>query len=209
MVIGFGILHIIGLFWILAFIFASLDFIICCATALWYHKTDKKDVHAIKKSVHYLFRYHIGSVAFGSFIIAIVWIIQFVFEIIARKLEATKESSNGFIKFLICCCRCCLDCFERFIRFITKNAYTLIAMTGKNFCSSAKDAFNLAMRNLSRYSVVAGIGEIFVSFGRICIALLTAVIGYLLITKIKSFSSKISSPVYPTIVIFLTSVLLL
>lgn len=87
------------------------------------------------------------------------------------------------MSFLLRCLSCYLDCFERFIRFLNKNAYTLTAMTGSNFCESAKDAFSLIFRNALRFSLVGGIGELFVVLGKLFIALATAVIGYVILIK--------------------------
>lgn len=36
------------------------------------------------------------------------------------------------------------------MKFLNRNAYIMCAIHGKNFCSSAKDAFNLLMRNVLR-----------------------------------------------------------
>lgn len=70
-------------------------------------------------------------------------------------------------------------------------------MTGKSFCSAAKDAFFLALRNPVRFSIVGGIGAIFTALGRMFISLSSAIIGYMIITKSSSF--HLNSPVVPTI----------
>lgn len=77
-----------------------------------------------------------------------------------------------------------------------------MAMSGKNFCSSAWDAFMLVMRNAGRFAILSGIGEIFVAVGRIAICLLTALIGYLIVNNVKSIHSSITSSILPTIVRF-------
>ncbi|GCC43816.1 hypothetical protein chiPu_0027719, partial [Chiloscyllium punctatum] len=45
---------------------------------------------------------------------------------------------------------CCFWCLEKFIKFLNRNAYIMIAVYGKNFCVSAKNAFKLLMRNVVR-----------------------------------------------------------
>ena len=54
-------------------------------------------------------------------------------------------------------------------------------MTGDNFCSSAMQALSLIIRNPVRFTVVAGLGEVFVMMGRLCIASLTGAIAYIII----------------------------
>jgi choline transporter-like protein 2/4/5 len=40
-------------------------------------------------------------------------------------------------------------CFEKIVKFISKNAYIMVAMKGKNFCRSTKAAFLLILANLA------------------------------------------------------------
>ncbi|XP_060561475.1 choline transporter-like protein 2 [Ruditapes philippinarum] len=96
-------------------------------------------------------RFHLGSLAFGSLLIAIVQMIRVFLEYIDYKL---KDSGNVVAKFILKCLKCCMWCLEKFLRFLNKNAYILIAIYGKNFCASAKDAFFLIMRNVVRVVVL-------------------------------------------------------
>ena len=45
-------------------------------------------------------------------------------------------------------------CLEKFMRFVNRNAYILCAVNGTNFCTSAKDAFSLLLRNSARVVVL-------------------------------------------------------
>ncbi|TRY97300.1 hypothetical protein DNTS_020591 [Danionella cerebrum] len=96
-------------------------------------------------------RYHTGSLAFGSLILAIVQVIRVLLEYIDHKL---KGAENKFAKFLLCCLKCCFWCLEKFIKFMNRNAYIMVAIYGKNFCRSARDAFFLLMRNVIRVVVL-------------------------------------------------------
>lgn len=52
-----------------------------------------------------------------------------------------KDHENAGSKCASCglrACICCLWCLENFIKFINHNAYTVIAMEGSSFCTSAK-----------------------------------------------------------------------
>ena len=73
-------------------------------------------------------------------------------------------------------------------------------MKGKSFCSAAFDAFTLILRNALRFSAVAGIGAFIIFLGRVFVCLMTALIGYILITKVPTYADAINSPVYPTVV---------
>lgn len=99
----------------------------------------------------FFFRYHLGTLAFGSLIIAICRIIRVMLEYIDRKL---KKYDNEVTKAILCCCKCFFWCLESFLKFINRNAYIMCAIHGKNFCGSAKDAFSLLMRNVVRVFVL-------------------------------------------------------
>lgn len=72
--------HLFALLWILAFLMAAADFILSAACAFWYHK---KSESPILSGTKILFRYHTGSVAFGSLLIAIVWLAQIILEYVS------------------------------------------------------------------------------------------------------------------------------
>jgi hypothetical protein len=76
---------------------------------------------------YWVFRYHLGSIAFGAFLIALIQIIRIIFEYYANKLEAANKE-NPVVKALLCATRYLLDCLERFIKFITKNAYIQVSL---------------------------------------------------------------------------------
>lgn len=70
------IYHLFGLFWISAFIIGSAQFILASAVCIWYFSqggdSDDKGKFAVARGTKWLFRYHAGSIAFGSFIIAVM-----------------------------------------------------------------------------------------------------------------------------------------
>jgi len=81
---------------------------------------------------------HLGSVAFGSLIVAIVDMIRLIFDYIHLKLkEVSGAGTSSAVGCCLKCLGCLIDCFERFIRFINRHAYIQIAMTGENFCKAA------------------------------------------------------------------------
>ena len=73
-------------------------------------------------------------------------------------------------------------------------------MAGSSFCSAAKDSLYLMIRNIARFQVVAGLGDIFVRFGQFFIASASALLGYLIITRTGSYAEEMNSPIAPTLV---------
>uniref|UniRef100_A0A1L8DEG2 Choline transporter-like protein n=2 Tax=Nyssomyia neivai TaxID=330878 RepID=A0A1L8DEG2_9DIPT len=142
-------INIIGFFWLLFFISAFNEMVLASAFSTWYwtfHKTDVPFFN-ITISMGRTIRYHLGTLAFGSLIITICRIIRCILEYIDHKL---KKFDNEVTRAILCCCKCFFWCLEKFLKFLNRNAYIMCAIHGKNFCSSAQDAFNLLMRNFLR-----------------------------------------------------------
>ena len=75
-----------------------------------------------------------------------------------------------------------------------------MALTGCNFCTSAKDAFLTVMSNPVRYALVEGLGGLFIEVGTWAIALTSTYIGYLVVTKRPEIMEKLVGTTFPCIV---------
>ncbi|XP_078121096.1 choline transporter-like protein 5-A isoform X3 [Sander vitreus] len=92
-------------------------------------------------------RYHTGSLAFGALILSVAQLVRIILEYLENKL---KGVDNSLSRFIMHCLKCCFWCLEKVIRYMNRNAYIMVAIYGKNFCSSAREAFFLLMRNVVR-----------------------------------------------------------
>ena len=147
-----------------------------------------------------VFRYHFGSLAFGSLILAIVQFLQLVVEAVRQQAEASGAKTKCF-EYIINCLRCCLQCVERIVEFINKTAYIQIALRGKSFCSAAADGFEIVWSNPLRYMIVNGVGWIMMFLGKLMIAAATTAIFYICITYVASFKANILEPIYLLLVL--------
>uniref|UniRef100_A0A8C4K5J5 Choline transporter-like protein n=1 Tax=Dromaius novaehollandiae TaxID=8790 RepID=A0A8C4K5J5_DRONO len=125
-------------------------------------------------------RYHTGSLAFGALILAIVQLVRVILEYLDHKLKGTQ---NSFTRFLLCCLKCCFWCLEKFLKFINRNAYIMIAIYGKNFCTSAKEAFFLLMRNVVRVAVLDKVTDFLLFLGKILVAGGVGVLAFFFFTQ--------------------------
>ncbi|XP_069795511.1 choline transporter-like protein 5 isoform X2 [Narcine bancroftii] len=125
-------------------------------------------------------RYHTGSLALGSLILALVQMIRVVLEYLDNKL---KGAQNQFAKFLLCCLKCCFWCLEKFIKLLNRNAYIMIAIYGKNFCTSAKEAFFLLMRNVVRVAVLDKVTDFLLFLGKLLIVGGVGVLAFFFFTR--------------------------
>ena len=194
--------------WANAIISAASIFVIASACCMWYynHGADESLDSPIFRSFKMMFRYHFGSLAFGSFILALVQFMQLIVEIFKKQAESSGADQSPCFEYVINCLRCCLACVERIVQFINKTAYIQIALRGKNFCMAAKDGFETVWSNGMRYLIVAGVGDIMMFIGKLMIAAGSTALFYCLITFVTTIKENIVEPIYLLVVIMLIAI---
>jgi len=172
--------YLFGFLWSWNLIIAMADCTIAGVIGEWYWTMDKRQLpmFMIIPAMYRTFRYHLGSLAFGSFIIAVV---QFIRYILYKLEKSLKKKESCLVKTLFKVMQCCLLCFERFLKFLNKNAYIEIAIFGFGFCKSARWAFQLIARNIIRVVVVSKIGDYLLLLGKIVVTVSVGIIGNILI----------------------------
>lgn len=197
----------LGIVWINSFKVALLQFIISFACCVWYFTPNKAslDRPLCRGIINGLF-YHLGSLAFGSFILSLIIIFKW-FLAIMTKLYQDTQGSNAIVVCICKCVLCCVQCFERFIKFLDHQAYIRIAMTGENFCSAAQNAFEMIWENAGRFTALGGVGTVFNFLGKVAITCVSAYAGFFYITHDEKFMGEINSPAGPTLVFLVVSYL--
>ena len=177
------------------------QFVIASACAMWYFSQGTgQTLHLpVTNSFYRAFRYHLGSLAFGAFLLALVRFIQIVLYYIQQQVKKAGGNNNKVTLCILKCLSCYMACFERFIEFLNKNAYIQIALTGKNFCCAAKDAFSLILSNLARFAILGPVGGTFKFIGVLIISGSGTAVCYLICTYYTNVTVNIYSPIAPTI----------
>jgi len=180
--------------WNNAFNVAMGQILIAMCVGIWFFtkKEDKGKVSVVPQALRTIFRYHVGSVLFGSFIVALVQFIRYLMKYFEKQAEAQK---NRIMVYVLKCVQCCIWCFEKCIKFLNKNAYIQIALLGTSFCKSAKEAFFLIARNVLRFGAITALSGIVHGIGFICIMSSTAVAGYFYMREVH----KDLSPFMPCV----------
>lgn len=161
-----------GFFWVISFIIAVQLFVICCSTCLWYfggHGSDQGDgenTHMVMMSIKWVFRYHLGSLAWGAFLIAIITMIRVTFEYFVYQYEKANPGNNIIWDILKCCIRCYLKCLDCCVKFMNKNAYIQVALHNSSFCLGAKESFWIMAGNARRFTAVGVTGSILSFLGK-------------------------------------------
>ncbi|KAA0713376.1 Choline transporter-like protein 2 [Triplophysa tibetana] len=154
------------------------------ASYYWaFKKPEDIPAYPVFNSLGRALRYHTGTLAFGSLILSIIQIIRVILEYLDQKL---KGAQNKCAKFLLSCLKCCFWCLEKFIKFLNRNAYIMVAIYGKNFCTSARDAFFLLMRNIVRVAVLDKVTDFLLFLGKLLIVGIVGICSFFFFTgKIK------------------------
>uniref|UniRef100_A0A3Q3E5V3 Choline transporter-like protein n=1 Tax=Hippocampus comes TaxID=109280 RepID=A0A3Q3E5V3_HIPCM len=141
-------------FWCCNFVTALGQVTLAGAFASYYwafKKPDDMPPNPVLSSLARTLKYHTGSVAFGSLILSVIQIIRVLLEYLDQKLQGAR---NKYTQFLLKCMKCFFWCLETCIKFLNRNAYIMIAIYGKSFCTSAQDAFMLLLRNIVRLEII-------------------------------------------------------
>uniref|UniRef100_A0A8C4F073 Choline transporter-like protein n=1 Tax=Dicentrarchus labrax TaxID=13489 RepID=A0A8C4F073_DICLA len=163
------IYNVVAFLWCVNFVIALGQCTLAGAFASYYWAFTKPgDIPMFPVSASFIrsLRYHVGSLAFGALILTLVQLVRIILEYIDHK---TRAAQNPCARFLMCCLKCCFWCLEKFIKFLNRNAYIMIAIYGKNFCVSAKNAFMLLMRNVIRVVVLDKVTDLLLFFGKLLV----------------------------------------
>jgi len=173
--------NLFAFYWTMEFVTALGELVLAGVFSQWYWTHDKSKLPCCSLSASLAnATYHLGTVAFGSLLIAIIRFIRAILNQIEKKLLAHH---NDLTRCLLCLCKCCLWCLEKFMRFLNRNAYIMCAMKGSNFCVSAKDAFNLLMRNIVRVVVLNGIVNFLLFIGKLVIVVGVGTLSYFFFSR--------------------------
>ncbi|XP_074601588.1 choline transporter-like protein 1 isoform X2 [Brevipalpus obovatus] len=173
-------INIFAFLWAIYFVTACQHYVIASSVVKWFFARDKERLgFPLIRSIVELVRYHLGSVALGSLLVAGMKALR----LLLKKIEAifsgnrTKESCSHFGKiFYLCFC-----IFEKFITYLNKNAYIVMAIHGKSFSTSAKRAFSILSANTLRIAAINSVGDFLLLLGKLLIVTCTAIIGMELI----------------------------
>ncbi|KAK1266504.1 hypothetical protein QJS04_geneDACA000496 [Acorus gramineus] len=199
--------HLFGCYWATQFIIACSSTVIAGSVAsyYWAHGEISQEIPFLPvfSSMKRLMRYSLGSVALGSLVVSIVESVRSMLESIRRRLKYTDSEALGPIgKVTSFSSKCCLGGIEWTIKSVNRNAYIMIAITGKSFCKASAIATGLIMNNILRIGKVNVIGDVILFLGKLCVSLFSAVFAFLMLDthKYRSAHNKISSPLFPVLV---------
>lgn len=114
-------LMVFGLIWFTFFLQASNNYVVM-VTAATYYFTSNREVYGsgqVSTGMRWAWVHNFGSLAFGSIIVSIIWVIRTLFYYFLKKAEKCS-GDNCFVKCISCLVLCCLRCIEEVVEYITR-----------------------------------------------------------------------------------------
>jgi len=154
--------------WTAAFISATGDIILAGAVSAWYWTFNKAELpsNMLGSSVKRTFRYHLGTVAFGSLLLALVQLLRVVVEYLNDRIN-NLQAQNRILRSIVWFLRGCFFFLEKLIRYLNRNAYIMTGMVGSSFCQASQDAFTLITSNILRGFFVNQVADFVILLGKI------------------------------------------
>ncbi|GMF30779.1 unnamed protein product [Phytophthora lilii] len=209
--------HVFGFLWTNQLLQAISICVIAGSVAQYYwtppSDSGKRELEArfpIARALGYTLRFSLGSLCFGSFIIACVQFLRIMLEYLDRNTKQIQQA-NRIVRVALLAVKCCLWCFEKCIKFLSKNAYILIAMKGGSFCAASARSFKLIFKNMTRVAVVNSISFVLLFLIKLTVTLAVGLAVFALLSKSSSLSlsadqlsllggETVTSPLAPVVV---------
>lgn len=191
--------HIFAFLWISHFAIACQHYVIGASVSKWYFSTDRYNLHSpIGSSVSELILYYLGSVALGSFLVAIFKVIKIVVRqiqyLVQRNCMQPHDqpggSSNGTstitgggsslvgpqIQASTSWCgsftylwRVFIWFFDNIVMIINRDAYVEVAIHGHSFLKGAQRALAVLASNPLRLLAIKSVGSILLVVAKVCV----------------------------------------
>ncbi|CAK56916.1 unnamed protein product (macronuclear) [Paramecium tetraurelia] len=154
----------VGIMWTVCYLTALTNFVVGTSCCYWYYSHQGNSRKgSIQKGFRNGLSYNFGSLLYGAAIFPLIWAIKKALSQYVKLYKSiavlAQYNMCYWLQFLYC--KCYVKFFDKVIKFLDKNVYIIMALTGDDFCTSARDAFYLIYRNQGRVAFTQGVGAIF------------------------------------------------
>lgn len=189
-----------GVLWFLALQSAIVRFIAMVSASSYYFSSNKeKDGSAsVMQGFRFAYVHHLGSLALGSFIIALIQLLRILFVYAAQKAK-NASGNNKVIAMVAKCGECCLGCLEKVCDYINSAGYAYMAVSGENFCKAAWHGFLLNIKHGAKFAFANLLANLFIFIGKLAIVTLNCFTCYFIMKRITGDLAEIESVAHPLV----------
>ena len=200
--------HLFGVLWVVEFIKACAWITMSGAVCYWYFfkdDADKQEKFPLLNSCRRVMRYHLGSAAFGAFVIAVCQLIRYMLATLDWYTKDLQDS-NLFFRMAIKCSQCAMYCLQKTIEFVSYFGFVYIALEGKNFCWSCKETFKflLTPKNAVQTAVNKVVEKLVVLIIAWTTPTLMALVCYGWLSNNSEYMQD-NNPLYPCVLVWIGS----
>lgn len=185
--------YVFGAMWIMELSNAMATWIVSYTVILWYYTPKPKGLGPSLPLVRSFLigtAFHLGSLAFGSFLITVCRALRIILGYIARQ---AKAGGNRVAELIATACMCLITCFQKYLEFINKNAYIDICISSSSFCTAAMHAMGFMASEGGKILILMGAMAIVTVTGVLAITLSTGALTLLLVTSNERWTAEDSS----------------
>lgn len=188
---GYIAFYVFGIFWFLELANAMGSFVVTYAVVGWYYTPKPKNHNWCGLVWGYIYActFHLGTLAFGSLLIAICRFLRLILSVIS---QVSKDQGNAAVACIAKILICCITCFEKFMKFINKNAYIDVAINSNNFCGAAADVMAFIAGHPAEITILNGACTIFSIAGCSLVSGLTGYATYMACTTQPRWTDETS-----------------
>lgn len=187
-------IYLVGTYWILAFWNNFCDFITAGSAVNYYFEKNNVFVPAFATAIFY----HIGTIIFGSLILFPATFLQMTIGWFHSMFRAENPNAAQKIIGKICCCL--WNPYEKFVLRIDEGVFTMTYLTSLDFCPSSKNVYYLKKRHQEIIGNASLACMVYSWTARIAIAFITAILSYLVFSKIDYFAQRVNKPISAAVV---------
>ncbi|KAG0591066.1 hypothetical protein KC19_1G146700 [Ceratodon purpureus] len=209
--------HFFSLYWVTQFILASTLTTVAGAVASYYWAKGETALWnggagtswkgmgwlPVISTGKHVTKFNLGSMALGSLVVPPVEFAQLFLQTLRTKLKSSQVTMpNGtVISTHGRSGTCCLGCLDWTLTHINRNAFIVIAVSGKEFCKAAAKATKLVVNNTSRVGDVIILGDLILFLGKLCVSFACALFAFLMLDthRYKTTQGRVSSPLFPVL----------
>ncbi|CAK0873258.1 unnamed protein product [Prorocentrum cordatum] len=178
-----------GVVWIVEVCNAIQTFVVSYATVKWFAlPMPKRQIVwlPVAQGVVACVVFHLGSVAFGSFLIATTRVIILITSLVARYADS---EGNALLACIAQVCMGCVVCFRRCLEYVNKNAYCDIAIRSGDFWVAAKRSTRFMTSSAPDIAILQGACWFSQFAGISLVTTAGAGLAYLAVTEVDRWSS--------------------